>query len=163
MNLKGCFSLSPKFCTFALKYKTTPPMKIELKRIDDNFLMQAQNEQGHQVLLDGSKAIGGGESSFRPMQMLLVGLGGCSAIDVISILKKQRQEPFELSITIEGERQNIGDYSLFRDIVLHFHLTGKVDAQKAQRAIELSLEKYCSVAKTLEPTANIRYELHLHP
>lgn len=124
--------------------------------------MEATNESGNHIIMDASKNIGGGESGFRPTQLLLAAVGGCSAIDVIMILKKQRQEIESLEIEVDGEKEKVEEYSLFRDIVIHFKLKGKIDRDKAERAIQLSLEKYCSVSKTLEATAKISYRLSLN-
>lgn len=137
-------------------------MKINLKRLDDDFNIEATNEDGNTLLMDGSTEIGGHGKGMRPMQLLLAAVGGCSAIDVILILKKQKQVIESFEIEVEGEREKIQDYSLFRDIVLHFKLKGKVDYDKAERAIKLSMEKYCSVSKTLEPTAKITYKLTIN-
>ena len=134
-------------------------MKINIKRLNDNFHMEARNEEGAVLHMDGSPDIGGNNSGFRPMQMLLAALGGCSAIDTILILKKQKQEINSFEIEVEGDREKIGDYSLFRSITLHFKIQGEVEIEKAERAVNLSMEKYCSVAKTLEPTAKINYKV----
>lgn len=136
-------------------------MKIAIKRLNDDFNMEAVNEQGNTLLMDGSEDIGGHGKGMRPMQLLLAAVGGCSAIDVILILKKQKQTIRSFEVEVEGEREKIEDYSLFREICLHFKLKGDVDYDKAERAIKLSLDKYCSVSKTLEPTANITYKLSI--
>jgi putative redox protein len=107
--------------------------------------------------MDGSPAVGGENKGFRPMQMLLAALGGCSTIDIVSILKKQRQPVDDIAITVEGEREPGVEPSLFRDIRVHFTLKGNLDEDKVRKAVELSMEKYCSVAKTLEKTAAITY------
>jgi len=134
-------------------------MKINIKRLDDAFNMEAVNEDGNSLLMDGSSDIGGNGKGMRPMQLLLAAVGGCSAIDVILILKKQKQIIESFEVEVDGEREKIQDYSLFRDICLHFKIEGQVDRDKAEKAIQLSLEKYCSVSKTLEPTANVTYKL----
>src|SRR6478672_5055730 len=126
-------------------------MKINLKRLDNDFNIEATNEDGNTLLMDGSTEIGGHGKGMRPMQLLLAAVGGCSAIDVILILKKQKQVIESFEIEVDGEREKIEDYSLFRDIVLHFKIKGQVDYDKAERAIKLSMDKYCSVSKTLEP------------
>ncbi|MBA3680129.1 MAG: OsmC family protein [Bacteroidetes bacterium] len=137
-------------------------MKIAIKRIDDDFNMEAVNEEGNSLLMDGAKDIGGHGKGMRPMQLLLSALGGCSAIDVILILKKQKQIIDSFEIEVEGEREKIEDYSLFRTITLHFKIKGNVDKDKAERAVKLSAEKYCSVSKTLEPTAKITYKVSVN-
>ncbi len=139
-------------------------MKISLQRTDSAFSMQASNQEGGIVEMDASPEIGGGGTKMRPMQLLLAALGGCSTIDVLHILRKQRVELESLSLDIEGEREQVGECKLFRQIHLHFYAKGQeAQKDKVQRAIELSLEKYCSVAKTLESGAEIRYTLHWSP
>jgi len=137
-------------------------MRINISRTDDDFAMTATNETGNEITMDGASKIGGHESGFRPMQLLLAAVGGCSSIDIILILKKQKQQIETFDVEVEGDRENVEDYSLFRNIVLHFKITGNVDHDKAERAIKLSLEKYCSVSKTLEPTAKITYKLTIN-
>lgn len=137
-------------------------MEITLKRLDDAYLMEAVNENGNTLQIDGSKAIGGNESAFRPMQLLLAALGGCSSIDIISILKKQRQELTDIQVKVNGEREKGTEPSLFREIHVLYELKGNIDAEKAMKAATLSMEKYCSVAKTLEPTAKITWSLSVN-
>jgi putative redox protein len=139
-------------------------MKINLKRIDHDFNIEAVNEEGNSVLIDGSKEIGGHGKGLRPMQLLLAALGGCSTIDIIAILRKQKQELESIEIEVYGDREPVGieGYSLFKTIEVHFKLKGKVDKDKVERAVKLSMEKYCSVTKTLEPTAKITYKITLN-
>jgi putative redox protein len=80
---------------------------------------------------------------------LLMGLGGCSGIDIVMILKKQRQEVKDFSMKIEGERENGKEPSLWKNVTIVFELTGEIEKDKAERACELSMQKYCSVAETL--------------
>lgn len=122
---------------------------IKLHRVDDDFNMEAVDELGHQVLMDSGEASGGHNLGVRPMQMLLMGLGGCSAIDVIMILKKQRQEIADFRIEIEADREEGKEPALWYKAHIVFHLTGRVEQGKAERAAELSMLKYCSVAETL--------------
>ncbi len=136
---------------------------MHLKRIDDAFNFEATAEDGNTVLMDGSKAIGGNEKGIRPMQMLIAAIGGCSAIDIVMILKKQKQEISSFEMEINGERESSKEPSLWQDIHIDFILKGNIDAEKAQRAIELSMDKYCSVSKTLEAAgAKITYSLKLN-
>jgi putative redox protein len=138
-------------------------MKIELRRIDDAFNMEAMDEEGHTVLMDAGKASGGNNRGVRPMQMLLMGLGGCSAIDVLLILKKQRQDVLDFRISIEGERENGKEPSLWEKVNLVFHFTGRVEKEKAQRAVDLSMQKYCSVSATLEKAGTkIAYQIKVN-
>ncbi|MBL7934813.1 MAG: OsmC family protein [Bacteroidia bacterium] len=137
-------------------------MKINIKRLNDDFHMEASNEDGNILHMDGSPDIGGQGKGMRPMQLLLAAVGGCSAIDVILILKKQKQVIESFEVEVDGEREKIEDYSLFREICLNFKIKGNVDLDKAERAVKLSMEKYCSVSKTLEPTAKITYKVTLN-
>jgi len=137
-------------------------MKIEIKRINNATHLEAKNEAGNTLFMDGSPSIGGKDLAFRPMQVLLTSLGGCSTMDVISILNKQKQDLRHIEIVLEGEREQGVEPSLFRNIHVHFKIFGNVDPEKAKRAIDLSMIKYCSVAKTLEPTAKITYDFSSH-
>jgi len=137
-------------------------MKVILSRTNFDFALEAKNEEGNTVSIDASPEIGGSGTGMRPMQLLLAALGGCSAIDVIHILKKQKQEPGSFQIEVSGTREVFKDYSLFRAIDIHFIIGGNVSREKAERAVELSMEKYCSVAKTLEPTAKITYHITIN-
>ncbi len=131
-------------------------MKITIERLNDAVHMEAKNEDGVSLQMDGTEKIGGINGGFRPMQMLLAAAGGCSAIDIISILKKQRQNPDDLKIEVTGDRVNVGDHSEFKEIHMYFEFKGDhLDEKKVARAIDLSLSKYCSVSKTLEKTAKI--------
>ncbi|MEX0660844.1 MAG: OsmC family protein [Balneolaceae bacterium] len=130
-------------------------MKISIQRLNDDVHMEAKNEDGVSLHMDGTGDIGGINAGFRPMQMLLAAAGGCSAIDVIGILKKQRMNPDDLKIEVTGERVDVENYSEFKSIHLHFIFKGNLDKGKVDRAINLSLNKYCSVSKTLEKTAKI--------
>lgn len=136
-------------------------MKIEITRLNNAFHMEAVNEQGRSVHLDASPDIGGSNMGMRPMQLVLTALGGCSAIDIINILKKQRQPLHDIKITVTGEREPDAVPSLFRKAHVHFQLFGPLDAEKAEKAVSLSVEKYCSVAKTLEPTATVSYSFEI--
>jgi putative redox protein len=138
-------------------------MKIEFKRVDDDFCMEACDEGGHRVLMDAGEATGGHDKGVRPMQMLLMGLGGCSAIDILLILKKQKQIVEDFKITLDGERESGKEPSLWKDIQLVFHFKGTVDKEKAQRAVDLSMQKYCSVSATLEKAgAKISYTIKVN-
>jgi putative redox protein len=122
---------------------------IEVNRVNGDFGFEASDEHGHSVQMDTSPETGGQNFGVRPMQMLLMGLGGCSGIDIVSILKKQRQEVESFKILIGGEREQGIEPSLWKHITITFELTGKIDPEKAARACELSISKYCSVAATL--------------
>lgn len=125
-------------------------MKVEVQRTNDRYSLEARNEAGNTIIIDNNKAGGGDDLGFRPMQTLLAALGGCSSIDVISILKKQKLEPFDLRVVIDGERETGKDTNLWKTVHAHFIFKGNVPKEKAERAVQLSIEKYCSVSKTLE-------------
>ncbi|MGE0568103.1 MAG: OsmC family protein [Bacteroidia bacterium] len=137
-------------------------MKIEVKRLNDKFRMEAKNEDGNLILMDGSPDIGGEGTGFRPMQLLLAAVGGCSSIDILLILNKQKQIVQDFKVEIEGVKEKVESHSIFKDIVLHYKVEGEVELEKVHRAIKLSLEKYCSVSKTLEAYSNITYKLTLN-
>ena len=136
-------------------------MKIQLKRLNSAAHLEATNEAGNKIAIDGSPAVGGQDLGFRPMQLMLAALGSCSTMDVINILNKQKQDLKDIEIEVNGEREQGVEPSLFRDIKVHFKLFGNVDPDKAKRAIDLSMTKYCSVAKTLEATAKIEYDFEI--
>ncbi|MCU0430046.1 MAG: OsmC family protein [Cytophagaceae bacterium] len=133
-------------------------MEIQVDLKNNAYHFVASNESGNTVDIDASPAIGGQGKGARPMELLIMGLGGCSGIDVLSILRKQRIEPREFNISIKAEREKDVTPSLFTDIHLTFKFKGQVDPDKAKRAIDLSLDKYCSAAKTLEKSAKISYD-----
>ena len=124
-------------------------IEVNLKRLQGDFGFEGTDANGHTVKMDSSNETGGINFGIRPMQMLLMGLGGCSAIDIVMILKKQRQEVKDFSIKIEGEREPGKEPSLWQELKIIFTLTGNIDEEKAARACELSMNKYCSVAETL--------------
>ena len=122
---------------------------VKVKRVQGDYGFEGSDANGHVVKLDTSAETGGMNFGVRPMQMLLLGLGGCSGIDVVSILKKQRQQVDDFTMTIEGEREKGKEPSLWETIHIAFELKGNIDPDKAQRACALSIDKYCSVAETL--------------
>ena len=134
---------------------------IELRRVDGDYQMEARNGSGNTILMDGSLKIGGHEAAMRPMEVLLAAMGGCSAIDVISILRKKRQPVDDIRIRLEGEREQGVEPSLYKKIHAHFILYGKIDEPAAQQAVSLSMDKYCSVAKTLEASATITHSFEI--
>jgi len=139
-------------------------MRVELKRTDDSFKMEAKAENGKTLVFDGSLAIGGHDAGVSPMQSLLMAMGACSAIDVIMILKKQKQDLKDIQISIDGEREPGKEPSLWKKVHAHFKLFGPIEHDKAERAIGLSMDKYCSVAATLRAAgAEITHEFSIHP
>lgn len=137
-------------------------MKITLNRVNDNFHFELKNDRGHLVNVDSRPEFGGDDKGPSPMELVLMGVAGCSAIDMISILKKQRQEITSFKAEVEGERVQVGEAKPFKNITVVFFLEGPINEEKAARAAQLSFEKYCSVSKTLEPTATIHYKVVLN-
>ena len=137
---------------------------IQLSRVHGDFGFEATDENGHTLKMDSSPESGGLNYGVRPMQSLLMALGGCSAIDVISILKKQRQDIVDYKMTISGEREKGKEPSLWQTIHVKFQLYGDIDPDKASRAVDLSINKYCSVAATLMAAgAKITTQVVVHP
>jgi len=124
-------------------------IEINMRRVEGDFGFEATDANGHMVRMDSSAESGGINFGVRPMQMLLMGLGGCSAIDIVMILKKQRQQVEDFSIQIKAEREAGKEPSLWEHATIIFTLKGTIDKEKAFRACELSMNKYCSVAETL--------------
>lgn len=136
-------------------------VKIEIHRVDQDFRMEAVNDKGNSIIMDAGASDGGHDSGLRPMQLLLAAMGGCSAIDLIGILRKQREPLKDLKITVTGEREQGVVPSLYTEVHVHFRLFGDINQDKAERAVELSVEKYCSVAKTLEKTAVVTHSFEI--
>ena len=137
-------------------------IKVELERVNDAFGFEARDANGHVVRIDTSPETGGANFGVRPMQLLLMGLGGCSGIDVLSILRKQRQQVSHFNIRIEGEREANVDPSLWKDVTIVFELEGALDRDKAEKACALSMDKYCSVAQTLRKSGtNLQWRVEV--
>ena len=137
-------------------------MKVTLERVNENFHFELKNERGHIVNVDSRPEFGGNDKGPSPMELILMGVVGCSSIDMISILKKQRQEIASFKADVEGVRVPVGEAKPFKDITVGFYLEGDINEEKAARAAQLSFDKYCSVSKTLEPTATIHYKVVLN-
>lgn len=123
--------------------------RLQATLTDPDYGLTITDERGHTLKMDIPEDQGGHGSGFRPMQTLLAALCGCSAVDVVSILKKQRQSLDDLNIQVDGERQHGVEPALWEKVHLIFELKGQVEPAKAVRAVQLSMEKYCSVAETL--------------
>lgn len=131
-------------------------ISVHLERADDSMLFSARNAQGFEILIDDATArpdgVGLGAS---PMQLLLMGLAGCSAVDVVAILQKARQPIDAFRIEATGERPDGVHPAPFTSMHLDFALEGELAADRVERAIRLSMEKYCSAAATLRQAARI--------
>lgn len=137
-------------------------MKVSLERINSDYLFEVSNPNGHRVLLDNNSKLEGSVKGISPMELLLMGLAGCSSIDVVAILNKQKINPTSIKMEVSGERTPGAIPALFHTINVNVILEGDFTPDKAQRAVDLSFEKYCSVSKTLEHTANINYSIFLN-
>ena len=135
-------------------------MKVTLNRIDDKYHFEAKGASGVPVHIDNKTSDVVKGSS--PMELLLMGVGGCSAIDIIMILKKQKQEIESYEIEVEGDRKETKSAKPFKAIHTTIYLTGNIDEEKAKRAAALSFEKYCSVSITLEGNVDITYSVVLN-
>lgn len=130
-------------------------MKIILNRKNNAFHYEAENENHIKVQLDANPEIGGEGKGARPMQLVLMGLAGCASIDLGLILKKQRQELIDYQVEATATRHDTTPKA-FKTIHLHFNLTGNLDPEKIEKAIDLTLNKYCSVALSLSQEITIK-------
>ena len=137
-------------------------MDVLLERINNDYLFEVANSNGHRVLLDNSTKTEGSVKGISPMELLLMGLAGCSSIDIVAILSKQKINPTSIKMKVNGERTPGAIPALFHTINVDVILEGDFAAEKAQRAVDLSFEKYCSVSKTLEHTSKINYSVFLN-
>jgi putative redox protein len=134
-------------------------MRVSLRRTAGAQFV-ASNGAGQKALIDGPADLGGQGEGVRPMEMLLMSLAGCSAMDVLLILQKQRQAVADLAVDVVGHRADAipADYT---DIPVTFTGTGDIDESKLERAVALSMEKYCSVTKMLESAVRITHEARI--
>lgn len=120
-------------------------MKIEINRVNDAVHLEAVAPSSTvKVHIDGSPEIGGQGLGVRPMELVLMALGSCSSFDLISILKKQRQDIQDISVSVEADRADAVP-AVFTAIRMTFNLKGTIDPAKAEKAAELAVKKYCSV------------------
>lgn len=132
-------------------------MEINLIRKSGKFNFEAENESGFTVELDSKPAIGGEGKGFRPMEMLLIGLGGCSGIDMVNILTKQKEELNDIKINIKATRKEEETPAIFDVIDIQFNLFGDLSVQKVERALQMTFDKYCSVSNILSRSATINF------
>jgi putative redox protein len=120
-----------------------------------------ESGSGHSIVMDGPPEHGGSDLGVRPMEMLLLGLGGCASFDVIHILKKSRQDVTDCEALLEAERAD-QEPKVFTHIHLHFVVTGRnLSDKQVERAIQLSSEKYCSASIMLGKTAEITHDFKI--
>lgn len=135
-------------------------MKARVKWLD-HMTFVGESASGHSVVMDGPPEAGGRNLGIRPMEMVLLGLGGCSSFDVVSILKKTRQDISDCTVEISAERAET-DPKVFTKIHAHFVVSGKnLDEKKVAKAVSLSADKYCSVSIMLSATVDITHDYEI--
>ena len=136
-------------------------MKAKVRLVHEMSFM-GKGESGHWVAMDAAEKVGGSNSASRPLELLLIGLGGCTGMDVVPILRKKRV-PFT-KFWIEIEAQQVQDYpKVFTDITITYHVVGRgVKETDVARAVELSQEKYCTISAMLRKAALIVTKIHIH-
>tara|TARA_Y100000389_G_scaffold177050_1_gene189005 strand:+ start:1254 stop:1679 length:426 start_codon:yes stop_codon:yes gene_type:complete len=137
-------------------------MNVSLERINEDYLFEVTNSNGMTIRLDNKGKTAGEVQGVSPMELLLMGVAGCSAIDIVAILNKQKINPKVLKMEVKGHRHEDEVPALFYKIDILIYLEGDFSAEKAKRAAQLSYDKYCSVSKTLEPTAEIFHKVILN-
>ena len=138
-------------------------MEITLERINSDYLFEAKNTEGHRVFLDNKSKKTGAVRGVSPMEVLLMGLAGCSSIDIIDILNKQKINPTSLKMKVIGNRDKDKVPSTFDSIDIEILLDGEnISKDKATRAAELSYQKYCSVSKMIDSVAKINFNIMLN-
>ena len=135
-------------------------MKVEIERVNNKVHLEAKNEQGIVVHMDGSPEIGGEELGARPMQLVLMALGGCTSMDVLSMLAKMRENVMGYNVTINAERATEHPM-VFTKINIHYTLKGNLKKENVEKAINLSMDKYCSVTHILNKTATITHSYEI--
>jgi putative redox protein len=137
-------------------------MKARIKWIE-NVAFLGESGSGHSVVMDGAVDAGGRNLGFRPMEMLLLGLGGCSAFDVVMILKRGRERVTDCVVEIDAERAET-EPKVFTKITMHYIVTGHdLDPRKVERAVHLSADKYCSATAIMSKTAQITHTIDIVP
>ncbi|WP_461787801.1 OsmC family protein [Pedobacter sp.] len=132
-------------------------MEINLIRKSGKFNFEATNSGGFSVEIDANPAIGGTGKGFRPMETLLVGLGGCSGIDMVNILTKQKEDLKDIKINIKATRREDETPAIFENIDIQFNLFGDLSVAKVERALQMTFDKYCSVSNILGRSATIKF------
>ena len=133
-------------------------MKARVKWVE-NVTFVAESGSGHAIVLDGAPEAGGRNLGVRPMEMLLLGLGGCTAFDVVMILKRGREPVTDCIVDMDADRAET-EPKVFTRIQMRYRISGRgLDPKKVERAVHLSAEKYCSATAILAKTAVISHEI----
>ncbi|MEW6109802.1 MAG: OsmC family protein [Nitrospirota bacterium] len=131
-----------------------PKAKI---KYTDGMQFVGEADSGHAIIMDGDHEVGGSDTGLRPMELLLIGIGGCSGMDVVSILKKKRVDVRGVEINVDGKKADEHPKK-FTDIDIEFTVKGRnIPEEAVKKAVLLSMDKYCSVKASLEGTAKINY------
>jgi putative redox protein len=135
-------------------------MKARIKWVQDVMFI-GESGSGHAVVMDGSPEAGGRNLGIRPMEMLLIGLGSCSAFDVVTILKRGREQVTDCILELDGQRADT-DPKVFTSVEMIYKVTGKsLDRNKVERAVNLSAEKYCSASRMFCMTAKLSHRIEI--
>ncbi|MFO0550650.1 MAG: OsmC family protein [Polyangiaceae bacterium] len=134
-------------------------MKVDVRFLGKG-VFEATSESGAKLRMEGPPDMGGNSEHLRPMETLLASLASCSAVDVVKILTQQKEPLEDLVVRVDGTRADAIP-AVFTEIRVVYEIGGKVAENKARRAVALSMEKYCSVTKMLEPTVKISHEVVL--
>jgi len=135
-------------------------MDVKVKWVD-GMMFLGESESGHTVTMDGPPNLGGRNMGIRPMELLLLGMGGCTSFDVMQILQKSKQQVTDCVAEISAERVDTVP-KVFSDIHVHFVVTGKeLKPAMVERAVKLSAEKYCSASIMLQKSVNITHDFEI--
>lgn len=132
-------------------------MNIEIRQVNDAVHFEARNKTDNVVHIDGAESVGGEGKGMRPMELMLLSVASCSAIDVVEILRKKRQPLKYLRISVNGERPESGTPRPYKSIHIHFTLFGDLEKSKVERAIKLTVEDYCSARATLSDNVKVTH------
>lgn len=135
-------------------------LNVTLERVNEDYLFEAKGRMGVPIPIDNITVDGAKGAS--PMELLLMGVGGCSAIDIIYILKKQRQKITNYKVEVTGHRKKAKEAKPFTSMHLRIHLEGEIDPIKAKKAAQLSFDKYCSVSITFENSIPVTYDVSVN-
>ena len=135
-------------------------MQVEIERVNNAVHLEAKNEEGIVVQMDGSPDIGGQGLGARPMQLVLMSMGGCTSMDVLSILQKMREEVKSYKVIVNADRADEHPM-VFTKIHVHYILEGYLKKENVEKAINLSMDKYCSVTHMLNKTADITHSFEI--
>lgn len=135
-------------------------MRTRVKWVQDVMFL-GESGSGHSVVMDGAPDAGGRNLGFRPMEMMLMGLAGCSAFDVVMILKRGRENITDCVVDVDGDRADT-DPKVFTNVRMHYIVTGRnLDPKKVERAVKLSEEKYCSASAMFGKTATLTHTIEI--